>query len=101
MIQNRDRFVSALTNVQVTNIHDSVWFLDHIIDNYDFSPLGSHSQTKMWVGNEDAAFLLQALVMAKGHEGVLNGYDGGIGYYLWDNAAQVWDKVDFHTYAMH
>lgn len=101
MNNNIDRLVSALRNVQVTTVYDNIWYLDQIIDNYNFSPLGSHSQVKMSVGSEDAAFLLQALVMAKGHESVLRGYDGGIGYYLWDNAAQVWDKVDFTTYAMH
>ena len=101
MVSNRDKFVSALRNVQVSSIYDSVWFLDQIIDSYGFSPLGSHSQTKMYVGSEDAAFLLQALVVAKGHEGILNGYDGDLGYYLWDSAAQMWDKVDFYTYAQH
>ena len=101
MIQNREKFVSALTNVQVTNTTDSVWFLDHIMADYENSPLGMGTQSKMLVGTEDAAFLLQAFIVATHNTLDLNGYDSGIGYYLWDYAANTWDKVDFPTYAMH
>lgn len=101
MVSNHARYTSALRNVSITSINDSVWFLERILGDYDYSPLSMREQTKMSVGSEDAAFLLQAFVVAIGDESVLNGYDGGIGYYLWDKDARIWDKVDFHTYVMH
>ena len=101
MVTNRDLLISALRNFQVTNINDSVWFLEHVISDYHDSPLAKREQTKMWVGCDDSAFILQAFVVAVGDESVLNGYDGSIGYFVWDKDARMWDKVDFPTYAEH